>query len=746
MNSNFIILQSNIINRDSYLFLYCLLKSIFIKDTENRKEKNDKIEEYIKKIREEYKIDIKREYSKDNFENIIKYVQTQNKAYAGEILENILLRLFCSVMRISQKETINKYIYYNLQNIFGIKNKIKEKQTKEINLIRNFILYDKLYPVELQNREIFYQTPNNAIASTFEYFLILIYQCKLDSIKNKNKYKKNQFNDISYKLYSYSQNNRFNKEEKKIIENSIIEFDNIINKVHENYKNKIENNSLNSNISIISYFFFTLFVNYQTINSRLIKYSKKVNNKLFMVPYEYNLIGSSMKAIYAPLICSPMRQDNHINIISMTENDLGELGMAEMGKNIVFNQNIKVINYNKNRLYSYYFYYFNKASKIYENNSVEEINLSNNLFKDDIDDYLCDILNKFKNLKSLNLSNNRIGSGISKFLNRLKLYYRKNKTKLQKLNLNKCFFDKTSLYELCECLKSKYCKLKYLYLNVNYINDFSAQPLLDAIKKNSSLKEVYFNRNLIGNSSISNIGKVISRFRNSLEVFYLSQNEIKNNDHLLRIASRTKIVYSNEEDKNRVLLNPHENPSIKNLDLSKNGVNIKNKNQILLLEQIINNTYLSCLDYSQNMYNFEYEPPSKKEIHSEYQNEFKKLVERLNKIENERNKLFEYIENIKIFEDKYYYSFKDYIDNKDLNDILVETIKDIPNIFPLYEDTESLLSYELLEVMGKSEKDLFNEKDNYFIQNLIKYMLLYKVNGGLINQWFKGLNKCLILI
>ena len=170
-------------------------------------------------------------------------------------------------MRISQKETINKYIYYNLQNIFGIKNKIKEKQTKEINLIRNFILYDKLYPAELQNREIFYQTPNNAITSTFEYFLILIYQCKLDSIKNKNKYKKNQFNDISYKLYSYSQNNRFNKEEKKIIENSIIEFDNIINKVHENYKNKIENNSLNSNISIISYFFFTLFVNNQTINS-----------------------------------------------------------------------------------------------------------------------------------------------------------------------------------------------------------------------------------------------------------------------------------------------------------------------------------------------------------------------------------------------------------------------------------------------------------------------------------------------
>ena len=743
MNSNFIIPKSSIINKDSYLFLYCLLKSIFIKDIGNRKEKNDKIEEYLKKIREKYKIDLKREYSKENFENIIKYVKTQNKAYVGEILENILLKLFCSIMKVPQKETINKYIYYNLQNIFGIKNKVKEKQISETNLIRDFILYDKLYPAELQNKEIFYQTSNNVITSTFEYFLILIYQCKLDSVKNRNK--KHQFNDISYKLYKYSQNYPYNKEEKRIIQNSIIEFDNIINKVHENYKKKIENNSLNPNISIISYFFFTLFVNYQTINSRLIKYSKKDNDRLFLVPYEYNVIGSSMKAIYAPLICSPMRQDNRINIISMTENDFAEIGMAEMGKNIIFNQNIKVINYNKNRLYSYYFYYLNQASKIYGNYSVQEINLSNNFFNDDIDDYLCDILKKFKNLKTLNLSCNRIRSGISKFMNRLKLYYRKNKTKLEKLNLNKCFLNKSSLYELCECLKSKYCKLKYLYLNLNYMNDFSAQPLLDAIKKNNSLKEVYLNKNLIGNSSIQNIGKVISRFRNSLEVFYLSQNEIKNNDNLLRIASRTKIIYSNEENKNEILLYHHENPSLINLDLSKNGINIKNTFQILLLEQIINDTYLFCLDYSQILYNFEYESPSKKGIHSEFQNEILNLIERLNNIKIKRNKLFEYIENNKIFEEKYYDSFKGYINNKDLNDILVETIKNTPNIFPLYEDTESLLSYELLEVMGKTEKDLYNEKDNYFIQNFIKYMLLYKVNGGLINKWFKGLNKCLIL-
>ena len=109
MNSYFIIPQNSIINKDIYLLLYCLLKSIFIKDTENRKEKNDKIEECLKKIRKNYNIDIRREYTKENFENIIKYIKTQNEVYAGEILENILLRLFCSIMRVPQKETINKY-------------------------------------------------------------------------------------------------------------------------------------------------------------------------------------------------------------------------------------------------------------------------------------------------------------------------------------------------------------------------------------------------------------------------------------------------------------------------------------------------------------------------------------------------------------------------------------------------------------------------------------------------------------
>ena len=742
MNSYRNIPQQNIINKESYLFLYSLLKSIFIIDTENRKEKNNKLEEFMKIIKEKYEIELRREYSKENFENIIKFVKTHNVIYGGEILENILLKLFSSIMKIPQKETINKYIYYNLQNVFGIKNKMIQKQIKEVELIQNFISYDRIYPDELKNKDIFFQIPYTPIPTDFEYFLTLIYKLKLDSVKNE----KNKFNDITHKLFEYSKKYHSGKEEKNIIQNSIIEFDSKINQVYENYNKNKQDNFINQNISVISYFFFTLFVNYQTINSRLIKFSNKKKDKLSSVPYEINFMGSSMKGIYASLMFTPMRQDNRINIISMAENDFAELGMLEMGKTIVFNHHLKVINYSKNRLYSHYFYYFNNASKIFDNDSVEEINLYNNFFKDDIDDYLCDILKKFKNLKTLNLSNNRIGSGISKFCNRLNLYYRQKKTKLERLNLNKCTLNKSSLYELCECLKSKSCKLKYLYLNINYINDFNSEPLLIAIKKNNSLRELYLSRNFIGNSSTQNIGKVISRFRDSLEVIYLNQNEIKNNDNLLRIASRTKVVYSSKEDRNKLLIKLDENPSLKNLDLSKNAINIRNKKQIFLLEQIINDTYLSCFDYSLILQTFDPDPKKENYENNEFSNEKKELIEKIKNIKDERDKIFSYIDEMKSFEDKYYDLFREYIDNEDLNDILVETVKDSPSLLSLYEDIDNLISFELLEIIGKTDEDLLNDQDYYFTKNLIKYMLLYKVNGGLINQWLKGLNKCLIII
>ena len=739
MNSYLNFPPKAIINKEIYLFLFSLLKSIFIFDSENRKKKIEKIDTISNKIKDIYKIELKREYSKKNFQNIIQFVKNQNLIYAGEILENIVLSIFTSVMSIPQNETINNYIYNNLLNIYSIKNKDEKARNEEIDFIQNFIIYDNLYPEELKNKNIFFQ-PYSIIQTILEYFLALIYKLRINSIKNNKKNVKDQYHKISFNLYNNSSKYSENKEEKNLTKNSIIEFENNIDKIIDNYK---EGSQITPNTNIISYFFFTLFVNYQTINNRLMKFyiDNKDINKFACVPYEYNIVGGSMKGFYAILISSPMRQDNRIQSISMTENDLGEIGMFELGKTIVFNPSIKTLNYSKNRLYSYYLHYFNKASKIFENNSIEEINIYNNFFKDDIDDYLCDILKKFKNLKILNLSSNKIGSGLAKFLSLLKLLYRQKKSKLVKLNINKTSLDSSSIYELCQLLKNKFCKLESLYLNINYINDYDAEPLLDAIKKNNSLKEVYLSRNFIGNSSTDKIGKVISRFHESLEVLYLNQNEIRNNENLLRIAARTKVIYSNEEDRNEVILDLDSNPILKNLDLSKNGVNYKNEKQILILNQILKDTYLSCLDYSVTLTNFD----NKNFICENYKKEINVLKEKLSNIKDERNKLFEYLEEMKFIKRKYDDKFEKYLENEDIIDILVQTIKD-SDIFQAYEDIDNLMSYDLLEAIGKKEEDL-NDADNLaLIRNLIKYMLLYKVNGGIINQWLKGINKCLVII
>ena len=184
--------------------------------------------------------------------------------------------------------------------------------------------------------------------------MALIYKLKIESIKNNNKSKKKQYCQISYDLFKISQKNGENKEIKNIIQNNIISFERNIDSIIENYKDTKKKNKNN----IITYFFFSLFLNYQTINSRLIKYNKKVINKMYAsIPYEYNLTGSAMKGYYAILISSVMRQDNRIRKIIMSENDLMELGMSELGKTIVFNPYIKSINYSKNNLFSHYFYY-----------------------------------------------------------------------------------------------------------------------------------------------------------------------------------------------------------------------------------------------------------------------------------------------------------------------------------------------------------------------------------------------------
>ena len=127
---------------------------------------------------------------------------------------------------------------------------------------------------------------------------------------------------------------------------------------------------------------------------------------------------------------------------------------------------------------------------------------------------------------------------------------------MQQLNLNKCSLDESSIYELSELLKSKYCKLKILNLNRNNLRDIP--KLWKCIKKNNSLIKLYVNKSFINNNSINLINRAISCHL-SLESLEIDKSNVKNSVLLIRVIKRTKVVLTMEEekDKEKIIHNDH---------------------------------------------------------------------------------------------------------------------------------------------------------------------------------------------
>jgi hypothetical protein len=122
------------------------------------------------------------------------------------------------------------------------------------------------------------------------------------------------------------------------------------------------------------------------------------------------------------------------------------------------------------------------------------------------------------------------------------------------------------------------------------------------------------------------------------------------------------------------------------------------------------------------------------------------MIQDINGIKIQRNNLFYHLDEVNSFKNKYGNIFEQYVEKEEIKDILEQTIAD-KNLFLLLEEKiENLISYELLKILGKTEKEITDDANYYLITNLIKYMILYKVKGGLINKWFKGINKCLIIV
>ena len=740
--------SKTIINGKYFIFIYNLVKYIIIK-----KEKKPEIEEHldkvIKKINEEIIRNkdkyINKDYSISNFNNIIEFIKIQNKKFSGEILEGILIRIFSFAFETSQDNTFGKFIF---SNIFKLKdarnydlvgmfkaNKFNPEELKDIKAIldKDGTVEDKINERinDLQKKSVIY----NLLFQIFyeKYIGIKI----IDKRKNYSMNFINRgFSDnqkITYDIYDKLRDSSTTALDRDISGNSIMSL--ITNLFFPNEFGKISR----APIRLIRAFLIQVFIYFQNKNSPLMKYiTPKLNNEI--IPFVYDLKGACVEGRLASIIIGPTRIEPRINKIILSQNNLRESGLYEIGKAILFNKNIKNIDFNTSLLRNNYLEYLNRSLGLFDNDSVEELNLSFNYLKEFSEEYLAKLITHFKGLKILNLTMNEFKKGIATFLIVLKNLYRKRETKLEVLFLNKCLLDEGSFYELGELLKCKYCKLKKLYLNNNVLP--SNINFLKKLKKNKSLTEIYLNKAEIGNNQIEDIMRVISNAE--INYLYLYKNKMLYFKGLLQLLFRTKIINNSDETNNNIIIN--NDSFLTNLDLSNNEPLIKNEFHIKLISKLINQTALYCIDFSHILFG---PNPDKYKIDN---NTYRKNVEILKKtIKNDKDNYIEekrLIRPIKV-EIKKHMKSKEEEKINELDLKIMEILSNPKAKFTVYlrEEARKLIKDNNTEIRNIFNHNIIDKKEYKNIENkLVEYMKYKRTSKVLEHLEDKDRKSKLILI
>ena len=739
-----------IINKNIYLFLIKLFKNIFLKkaDKKDNKDKDDKLDKLINQInlnmiKDEDK-KISREYSIRNIKNILDFIKSQSLIYCGDIIENILIYIFSFGFKVGKDATFGQYLYNNI-------GKLREPFNYDILKMIN---PDIFAPQEFRNMKqilivdiSFNELSNNAINEIQEnsvfYNLILdLYKLKYKNLKKEtynekvlNYINKGNFNMKIYeKIYNALKDNSSTMLEQDLTANSINCF--VSNLFFTGEFRKLPKAA----IKIVRSFLISCFIYYQNKHSPLMNYispDKNMDNEgkkdsLAYMPFTYELSAACIEGRFANIILSPLKIEPRISNIVLDRNNLRELGMYELGKLLIMNKNIKLIDFNTSLLRSNYLDYFNFGMGLYDNYTLKELNLANNYLKEDTGDSIYKMISHLKGLKTLYLSTNELNKSLSPFFVVLRKLYRKGKSKLENLYLSKCALDGEALYELGELLKCKFCKLKKLFLSMNCFpknnNDF-----LKKLKKNKSLTEIYLNRNDIWNGDVDEILRII----NITEIRYLYLYRIKITDFnkLLAIINRAKLI-RNKEDK--IIINLDE-LFLTNLDLSNNEFIIKNENQIELLKKLIEKTNLNCLDISHILYDAN--PGTYKKIAPNAK--YRTKIEQLKKILEDKQEI--YVKNARDLRNnqvdkKYNENLKDEKILKNYDYKINEIISKDKAKYPVFLKKEA---QELLknEEIRKNEEEFEKMKEN-----LVNYMIYKRAENNIIRLEQEVKKKKLIII
>ena len=723
---------SSIINKTIFDFTYVLLKNIFLKDKTSERER-EKLNVLIKKINEniiqEKKKYISNEYTIKNFDNIVNFIKSQNSIYVGELLEYILLKIFAKVIAVKPENTINTYIHNNLSKI------------RSDNIFLSWFLVEKFTPNELHYLDEFIINEQSDLFFLNSPFCYLLYRINYEKYnilricaEKNNKTIKYIFNDCipQQELLNYSC--KLLKEWQKSLWDEDISKNSIMNLISV-FSNQNVSNDKNVYKNLIKCFLYSVFVYYQTKNSPLINYTKEEidsnENYLSSIPYSYDFGGAIIEGRFSNVIMSTIRAEKRISNIILKENNIREPGLLELGKSLVFNKNINRIELDKALMKSYYLDYFILGMGIFDNYSIKELNLSNNYLTGYAEKNLIKIIHKFKELKTLNLSNNEMNNGFSSFFVDLKKLYQKNETKIENLILNLCNLDNSCFVELGELLKNKYCKLKKLFLigtNFSNISNF-----LKKLKKNKILTHIYLGKNSLGNKDVNDINKIISN--SGLKHIYFFKNKISNFKEALRIIYRTRIIKKNEDEKNIKLIDK-SNSVLQSLDISNNYIINKNEKYIQIFSKIIKETSLDMLDFSKIIYDNSPKVKEKTLKDKTYGKEVQNLVKNLSEKKDEYIDLMTELRSANTDINRFNKDEFDYSIFKNLDSIISNIIKDKNARFPLYlkEEAKKLIKEENYEI---EEIDDDEDEEDEMATKLADYMAFQREK----NNWSEIMKK-----
>ena len=317
-----------LIDQKIYHFLFILIKNIFLKK-DNKEKSNEalnKLNSYITIINEKFlendeEKKISLDYSKKNLFNILKFIKSQNKLYAAEILENILIIIFSFCFETKKENTFGKYIYNNMQKLKDPKNeelakwfkpeKFHEKIFKDIKHIKELLKNDIYIQEKLENKLNQFQKDN-----IFYHLLIELYTEKYTNSKFK-----------SYKKclnYIHKGNiETFNNEKKKSTLSDAETYSNIFSK---NFYYEEIGKTAKPSISLVRSFFISVYIYYQNKNSPLMKYIHESQDEeykkkeLAIIPFAYDLTGAVIESQYAGIIMAPARIEPRITELIIVQN------------------------------------------------------------------------------------------------------------------------------------------------------------------------------------------------------------------------------------------------------------------------------------------------------------------------------------------------------------------------------------------------------------------------------------------